>query len=131
MDSHYDAIREAIHAIRTADDIPLGDPPAPSRWIMEPEHPVEVDDLPRGPKAVANKVAGGWHAWWYRTVVQDDDHPAQSGESFGVRFVHEDGRWGWATWLYGKFHAARVYHPQVGRLPTMLSAKELKELLAE
>lgn len=104
-------------------------PPAP-RVLKAPEV-VGVDDLPRGPKAVAKKMAEGWRPRWEAAETEVLENPTRGGESVGLSFVHGDGRHGWAVWIRGKFAGAFLY-PRVGALvPVKLSAAELKGVLAD
>lgn len=125
-------------------------PPPPDPRVLEPEHEVSLDDLPRGPKAVANSCGGGWRTRWSRVVSEELDGPKRGGECFGLRFDHPDGRGGWASWARGKYEGAFLYRPvdredpstflvqrppegraRLIRVPVRLSASELKKELAD
>ncbi len=93
--------------------------------VIVPEHVIEVDDLPRGPKAVANVIAEGWTTVWMHSEVEELEGPKRGGIAYGLAFRHRDGRRGWAGWARGSFQAAVLERPG----PKVLKATELKEML--
>lgn len=93
--------------------------------ILVPEHVVEVDDLPRGPKAVANVIDEAWTTVWMHSEVEELEGPKRGGVAYGLAFRHPDGRRGWAFWARGSFQGAVLERPG----PKMLKATELKEML--
>ena len=114
------------------EDPPEPEPP-PAPRILVPEHPVEVSDLPRGPKIVAKAVdPDTWETWWTHAETERLTDPLRGGESFGLAFSERvAGRYGWAVWIAGKFEAAFLWTSPRAVVPRQLSAKELKALLAE
>lgn len=106
--------------------------PAPSlpRCIV-PEHEVTVDDLPRGPKAVAKHVADTWVTTWLSVESEELEGPKRGGLCYGLKFRHPDGRYGWATWFRGSYQAAFLYQRPGAMVPRKLKSKELKEVLAD
>lgn len=126
---------------------PTVKPPPPKPRVLEPEHEVGLDELPRGPKTVAKAVAEVWEVRWLRVLAEELDEPKRGGESWGIAFRHPDGRYGWASWnsrtgfgggfLYDPSDRERVLKQRVNEtkvklipLPLALKAKELKEVLA-
>lgn len=99
--------------------------------ILTPEHEVTMDDLPRGPKAVAKGISEAWTVTWLKVVSEELESPKRGGECYGVKFAHPDGRCGWATWFRGGYQAAFLYRRRGAMVPTKLKAKELKEVLAD
>jgi hypothetical protein len=107
----------------------VASPPPPRPRIIEAERSVAPEELPRGPKAVANAVGGGWTQEWWASVAEVLEKPKRGGRAYGARFRHAaSGRAAWAVWLRGSFEAA---YEETRRGPIRLSASELKEVLAD
>lgn len=113
---------------RTGPDRRLA-PPSP-RLLTSP-HEVEVEELPRGPKAVAKKIAPRWRTTWEHAVTERLEGPTRGGESYGLRFLDDEGRHGWAVWIRGKFAGGFLYPHAGAILPRKLSASALKEVLSD
>lgn len=127
-----EAIRRALARLRTmrAEDEVVKEPPRTPRVIF-PEHELELEDLPRGPKAVAKKAGSGWGLRWTRAVTEELEDPKRGGESVGLSFYSlDDGRHGWAVWLRGSFAGAFLYATPSAIVPEKLSASKLKEVLS-
>lgn len=105
--------------------------PAVPRLVVS-EHVVTPDELPRGPRTVANVVDHeAWTVTWLHAETEELERPKRGGVSHGLKFVEARGRrHGWAGWVAGKFLGAYVYSTPRSIVPVKLSAADLKGLLS-